>query len=132
MLQVLADDGSSRPSSTRSPSAATPTATRRAPACTDTTIKVLKALLTDEYDKYHVVDHDAASVVTPMDGGSGPSPIEILMDTIADVNRIDASSTAPLDAATTTRTSCRRGRLHDDKTRGLEQLYTIIQNRPAK
>ena len=57
----------------------------------DTTIKVLKALTDDEYDRYHVLDHVLPNLVTPMDDGR-LSPIEVFMDIIADVNRIDAAS----------------------------------------
>lgn len=98
----------------------------------DTTVKVLKALTSDEYDRYHVLDHVLPALVTPMDGGKGLSPIEVFMDVIADVNRIDAASPAPLVAEDY---KAVMGTVHSfmaSETRGLEQLYTIVQNRPRE
>jgi hypothetical protein len=102
------------------------------PGAADTTIKVLKALSSDKFDPYHVMDHVLPAVVTPMDDGSNLSPIEILMDVIADVNRIDASAQGPLDAEDYRAVWRTMNDFMTDDTRGLEQFYTIIQNRPRE
>ena len=75
------------------------------------------------------MDNALPRLVTPMNG-TALSPIEILMDVIADVNRIDASSDGPMatDDYQGVMSTMRGFML--DKTRGLEQLYTIIQDRP--
>jgi hypothetical protein len=93
----------------------------------------LKALTSDEYDKYHVMDHVLPNLVTPMNGGKGLTPLEIIMDTVSEVDRIDSSMpTAPLlppDYETVFRAT--RDFLTSD-TRGLEQIYTIVQKRPRE
>lgn len=97
------------------------------------TLQLLKALTTDEYDKYHVMDHVLPNLVEPMNGGKGPAPLEVIMDTVAEVSRIDATvPTAPLlpaDYETIFRAT--RDFLTSD-TRGLEQIYTIVQKRPRE
>lgn len=97
------------------------------------TLQLLKALTTDEYDKFHVMDHVLPNLVKPMQGGRGPTPLEIIMDTVAEVSRIDAAvPTAPLlpaDYETIFRAA--RDFLTSD-TRGLEQIYTIVQKRPRE
>jgi hypothetical protein len=58
------------------------------------------------------------------------SPLEIIMDSIADVHRIDASSKAPNQAADY---QAIMGTVRDflvDDTRGFEQFYSIIRKRP--
>jgi len=98
----------------------------------DTTVKVLKALTGDEYDKHHVLDHLLPALVTPMDGGQGLSPIEVFMDVIADVNRIDSASDAPLVSDDYKAVMDTMRDFMGSKTRGMEQLYTIVQNRPRE
>lgn len=102
------------------------------PGVGDTTVKVLKALTGDEYDKYHVLDHLLPALVTPMDGGKGLSPIEVFMDVIADVNRIDSASDAPLVAEDYKAVMSTMRDFMGSKTRGMEQLYTIVKNRPRE
>ncbi|WP_281327506.1 hypothetical protein [Polyangium sp. 6x1] len=97
-------------------------------------LQLLKALNSDEYDKYHVMDHILPNLVTPMEPVNGvgrPSPLEIIMDTVAEVSRIDAAANpgplAPTDYETIF------GSARDfltSPTRGLEQIYTIVQKRP--
>jgi hypothetical protein len=97
-----------------------------------TSMAVMKALTDDRYDPHHVLDHVFPALVTPMDGGQGPAPIEVILDTIADVNRVDAVDPAPLAPADYEYVF---GTVRDfliDETRGLEQLYTIVQNRPRE
>lgn len=131
LLQVLADDRDLAPILDAASVGAAPDADPAGPGTGTLTIKMLKALTNDKYDQYHVMDHVLPNLVTPM-GGTNLAPIEIFMDVIADVNRIDSaapSSAVPMagddyEAVMST--------MHDfmtDQTRGLEQLYTIVQKR---
>ena len=72
-------------------------------------------------------------LVTPI-GPQDASPVEIIMDTIADVNRIDASSgpKAPLSTDDYKAIMTTMKGFMSDETRGLEQFYTIIKNRPRE
>ena len=134
LLQVLADDGDLSPILDAASIGAAPDADPAGPGTGSLTIKVLKALTGDKYDPYHVMDHVLPNLVTPI-GGTNLAPIEIFMDVIADVNRIDSSApsgTAPMagddyEAVLSTMQS-----FMVDQTRGLEQLYTIIQKRPKQ
>jgi hypothetical protein len=131
ILQLLSNDDNLAPIFNSVANAANPESDQR-PGMADTTIKVLTALTDDRYDRYHVLDHILPAIVTPMDGGGSPSPIEIIFDTLADVHRIDASSNEPLtpdDYATILR-SVRE--FLSSETRGMEQFYSIVQNRPRE
>jgi hypothetical protein len=132
VLQLLADDGNFSPIFNAAATASSPAADKDGPGAADTTVKVLKALTGDEYDRYHILDTVLPALVTPMDGGKGASPIEIFMDTIAEVNRIDADQKSPLD---TEDYKAILGTVHDfmsSETRGLEQFYTIMAKRPRE
>lgn len=132
ILQLLADDGNFSPIFNAAATAASPAADKDGPGAADTTLKVLKALTGDEYDRYHILDTVLPALVTPMDGGKGASPIEIFMDTIADVNRLDANDESPLDTGDY---KAILGTVHDfmtSETRGLEQFYTIMAKRPRE
>ena len=132
ILQVLLDDTDLSPILDSGAIGVSPDATPAGPGAASVALQVLKALTSDTYDRYHVVDNILPNVVTPMDSGTNVSPIEILMDVIADVNRIDASNTsafAPDDYEAIMGTM---NSFMVDKTRGMEQLYTIIQNRPKQ
>ncbi len=130
IMQTLLDDADLSPIIDASATGVAPDADPAGPGAGSMSIDVLKALTDDAYDPYHVMDHVLPLLVTPMDGGANVSPIEIFMDVISDVNRIDASSTgafAPDDYEAVMSTM---NGFMIDKTRGLEQLYTIIQKRP--
>ncbi len=132
ILQVLLDDADLSPILDAGAMGVAPDNDPAGPGAASITIKVLKALTDDKYDQYHVMDHVLPNLVTPMDNGQSLSPIEIFMDVISDVNRIDASSQgafAPDDYEAVTYTM---QHFMTDKTRGLEQLYTIIQKRPKQ
>ncbi len=101
--------------------------------CADTSIKFLKALSGDEYDRYHVMDHVLRNLVTPMpddNGNPGLSPIELYMEVIAEVHRADPTDPfAPLDP---TDYGYIMNVMHDfmsSETRGLEQIYAIVKRR---
>jgi len=103
------------------------------PGCADTTIRVLKALSSDDYDRYHALDFLLQNLVNPMvdeNGNPGLSPIEVVMDVVAEVDREDASlggePLSPEDYGYIF------GVVRDfftDDTRGLEQLYAIVARR---
>jgi hypothetical protein len=95
-------------------------------------LDLLRAITSDEYDKYHVMDYVLPNLVTPMDDGNGPTPLEVIMDTVAEVNRIDASSSTPLDPTDYEYIMKTARDFLTSDTRGLEQIYTIVKNRPRE
>jgi hypothetical protein len=136
MMQVLSDDEVLTPILQAAAAAARPGDDPDGAGCADRTVKVMKALVDPKYDKYHVLDHVLANLVRPIydDVGNpvGLSPIEIFIDTIADVNRIDASVQGPLEPEDYRYVM---GAVRDffmDDRRGLEQFYTIIEKRPRE
>ena len=133
LMQVLSDDAKLTPIIQAAAVAAKPEDDSE-PGCADRSIRVLKALTDDHYDQYHVMDHILANLVTPIDDGAGPtlSPVEIIMDSIADIHRADPSNGEPLDPADY---ALIMGTVRDfmtDENRGLEQFYAIINNRQRK
>jgi len=133
LLQALRDDGSLTPILQAASSAMAADADPDGAGAASITIKVLKALTDDTYDRYHVMDHVLPNLVTPMDDGKNLSPIEIFMDVIADVNRIDAAEgSGPMASDDYQGVMSTMQAFMTDKTRGLEQLYTIIQKRPKQ
>ncbi len=133
VMQVLSDDTKLTPIIQAAAVAAAPE-NGASTGCADRTIAVLKALTDDQYDKYHVMDHVLPNLVTPIDDG-GPTaltPLELIMDSIADIDRLDPSVTDPLAPDDY---GAIMGVVRDfmtDKQRGLEQIYFIIDNRPRK
>lgn len=137
VVQVLQSDADLSPILRAAAPAMSPSDDPEGRGAADAMLSVLKALVDDRYDPYHVMDHVLPAAVTPMEvnGARDRAPLEILLDAIADIHRIDAEAEpagAPLgaDDYATIFTS-----VHDfltDDTRGLEQLYTIIQNRPRQ
>jgi hypothetical protein len=100
------------------------------PGAADTGLKVLQALNEDRYDRYHVMDHVLPALVSPMKDGR--APIQIFLEAIADVNRVDAESTGPLSAGDYQQVFTAARDFLLDETRGLEQIYAIIQKRPRE
>ncbi|HSN97124.1 MAG TPA: hypothetical protein VLS89_02465 [Candidatus Nanopelagicales bacterium] len=97
-------------------------------------IPVLKATADDRFDRYHVLDRVLPALVTPMNAGQGPAPIEVILDAIAEVNRIDAGK-LPSDPLSPEDYALIFGSVRDflvDETRGLEQFYSVVQNRTRK
>ena len=99
----------------------------------DTTLNVLKALSGPTFDRYHVLDHVLANLVTPIvrdDGEVLLSPLETFVDVIAEVHRIDPTDpTAPLDPADYGAIMKVLEDFMLSDTRGLEQVYTIVKRR---
>lgn len=95
----------------------------------DRAVTLVDRLSGDEYDRYHVLDFVLPLLVTPMDGGQGRSPVEIMADAIADIERVDARAEEPLDLADYEAVLRSVREFLTSDTRGFEQLYTIVQNR---
>lgn len=131
ILQTVADDGTLAPILSAASVAAAPGADPDGAGVGDLTLKMLKALTDDRYDRYHVVDYILPRLVTPMEG-TQLAPIEIFMDVIADVHRIDAADVGPMGTDDYEGVMSTMKGFLGDKTRGLEQLYTIIQERPKQ
>ncbi|MEJ7728142.1 MAG: hypothetical protein WKG00_02910, partial [Polyangiaceae bacterium] len=132
LFQVLANDNEMSAIFRAAATAANPGGDKAGAGCADTTIKVMKALTSDEYDRYHLLDHILPRLVTPMDEGQGTSPVEVFADTIAEVNRIDAASDGPLDAEDYQAVMGTVRDFFGDERRGLEQLYYIVQRAPPE
>lgn len=134
-VQILADDTTFAPILNASAVAANDKDDPEGAGALVTGLDALKALTSDTYDKHHVLDHVLPNLVTPLDGGKGLTPLEIIMDTVADVNRLDASEPSDLHGAPLTTDDYKaifdvtRGFMTDE-TRGLEQFYVILQRRP--
>jgi hypothetical protein len=136
MLQIMSDDANLAPVLRAASVAVHPNADPDGPGCADQTLRTMKALVDDEYDTYHVMDYALPNLVRPLTNKDGDviggSPLEIIMDSIADVHRIDAASDAPNQEEDY---ESIMGTVRDfliDDTRGFEQFYTIIRERPEK
>lgn len=134
VMQVLADDAKLVPIMRAAAVAAKPDGDPDGAGCADRTLRVLKALTDDEYDVHHVMDVILKNLATPIDDGGAESlsPLEVIMDVIADVNRIDPSDPGPLRPADYENIL---GTVRDfliDDTRGLEQFYAIVNKRQRK
>jgi hypothetical protein len=139
VLQVLQDDADLSPILRAIAPAASPANDPDGAGAGDAMIKVLLALTDDKYDPYHVMDHVLPAAVTPMKDASGKTvdraPLEIIMDAVADIHRIDAE--APEDDKPLGETDYGTifSSVHDflaSKTRGMEQFYFIVQSRPKQ
>jgi hypothetical protein len=60
----------------------------------------------------------------------GLTPIEVIVNAAADVNRDDAALSTPLTAADYQTVFRTVREFFTSPTRGFEQLYYIVQNRP--
>jgi hypothetical protein len=132
IVQVISNDDVLSPILQAASTVASPEADPAGTGAVAAAVRVLKAVTDDRYDRYHVLDHVLPALVTPMDAGQGAAPIEVFLDVIAEVNRIDADRPEPLTPADYERVF---GTVRDfltDETRGLEQFYTIVKNRPRE
>lgn len=132
LLQVLVDDRTLTPILQAGAPGMSPDRDPAGAGAASAGIQVLKAIVDDKYDPYHVMDHVLPLLVSPMDDGRGLAPIEIFMDVIADVNRVDAADTGPMASDDYQGVMSTMTGFMTDQTRGLEQLYTIIQRRPKQ
>ncbi len=132
VVQTLANDDVMSPILQAAAAAAAPMSDPEGAGPAATAVKILKAISDDRYDRYHVLEHVLPALVTPMDEGKGPAPIEVFLDTIAEVNRIDSDRPDPLTPDDYQHVF---GTVRDfltDETRGLEQFYAIVKNRPRE
>lgn len=133
LLQVLQDDGDLAPILRAVAPASNPADDPDGQGAGDAMIRVLMALTDDKYDPYHVMDHVLPAAVKPMDNGADRAPLEIFIDAITDIHRIDADADAsdqPLSSDDYKTIFTSVGQFMTSKTRGLEQFYYIVQNRP--
>jgi hypothetical protein len=147
LLQLLGDDVNMPPIYNAISVAAAPEAAvelgKPAPGTADRALELLDALTREPvvngqaqpnpYDPYKIQDRILANLVLPIDPADpeGPAPIDIFIDTFAEVNRIDADepreqplSPDDLEAVF--------GTMRDfmtSKTRGMEQFYEIMRHR---
>jgi hypothetical protein len=133
MMQVMTDDGKLCPILNAAAVAMSPHDDPDGAGAADTTIRVLKALSSEEYDKYHVMDHVLRNLVTPIpdeNGAIGHAPLEVIIETIAEVHRADPDLAGePLDPTDYAFILSTVRDFMLDKTRGLEQIYSIVQRR---
>ncbi len=89
----------------------------------------------NELDPDGVMPIALANLVTPMTDASGnPSetPLEVILDTIGDVNRQVPGTPGPVVAADLGNTANELSEFFLDPTRGLEQFYAIVRNGTEK
>jgi hypothetical protein len=86
----------------------------------------------NELDPDAVLDVALAHLVTPMPGTngqpSGETPLEVIVDTIADVNRAAPGASAKLQGPDYANMANEMSEFFLDPTRGLEQFYAIVRN----
>jgi hypothetical protein len=94
--------------------------------------KAGKELCSREVDPNQVLSIALKNLVTPLPGGTATeprkSPLEVIMDVITEVNRVDPEKTDRLDAEDYKSISNQVTEFLLDKERGLEQLYEIMRN----
>jgi hypothetical protein len=132
IVQVLSDDANMSPIFNAVSVAANPAHDKDGTGLAAGVLRQMMALTDDRFDRYHVVDAILPNLVTPMNDSSGLSPLEVLLDVFAEVNRTDSALPDPLQTADYQDIM---GTMRDfmlDDTRGLEQIYTILKNRPRE
>jgi hypothetical protein len=143
MMQILGDDENMPAIYNAVATAAAPELDqangKAAPGIGDRLIDMMNALKGEPngqpnpYDPYKIQDRMLVNLVTPLDPADpvSPTPIEIFLDTFAEVNRIDADQAEdePLspDDFQTVFASMRD--FMTSKTRGMEQFYEIMHHR---
>lgn len=83
-----------------------------------------------ELDPNQILTQVLSRVVTPMKDASGKetqTPLEVLLDAIADLNRVDPQRTDRLDVADYGSVTGSVVDFLENKQRGMEQLYEIIR-----
>jgi hypothetical protein len=85
----------------------------------------------NELDPDGVLNVALAHLVTPMTGSNGQpteTPLEVIIDTIADVNRASPGATAKLQGTDYANMANELSEFLLDDQRGLEQFYQIVRN----
>jgi hypothetical protein len=88
----------------------------------------------NELDPDGILDVALANLVTPMPGPGGQpgeTPVEVILDAIADVNRAAPGAPAKLAAPDYENMASELSAFLLDGTRGLEQFYQIVRNGTA-
>jgi hypothetical protein len=88
----------------------------------------------DELDPNAVSATALANLVTPMTDASGrvtETPLEVVLDAIADVNRTAPGAAGPMQPADLGNASNELSEFFLDPQRGLEQFYAIVKNGTA-
>lgn len=132
IVQLVRADGDFAPIFRAVSVAANPRGDDGGPGCADRTIQVLKAMSEDTYDRYHVLDYVLPALVTPLNGGAGVTPLEVIVDAIADIHRVDAALAIPLDADDYRYVMKTVREFFISEERGFRQLYYIVRNRPKE
>jgi len=107
--------------------AARPRASTRGPGVLDRGLLLLDAATRDTVDPHHALDAVLPLLVLRRD--SLRAPLEVFADAIADVNRYDAAAIGPLDAQDHGFLLRTLRELLTSRTRGLAQLYSIVEKR---
>lgn len=146
MLQILGDDQNMPPIYNAIATAAAPEAAteggKPASGTADRVLELLDALTREPvvngnqqpnpFDPYRIQDRILANLVTPLGGNDqNPTPIEIFLDTFAEVNRFDADLPRE-EPLTPDDFKLVMGTMRDfltSKTRGMEQFYEIMRHR---
>ncbi|MEZ4370494.1 MAG: hypothetical protein R3B07_06695 [Polyangiaceae bacterium] len=110
------------------------------PGAADRVIKLTQALTQEPadgtgnpYDRYRMLDRILLNLVSPIDPESdtSPTPLEVFLDTVAEVNRIDASKDPdePLSPEDFQAVFATVRDFLLSKNRGMEQFYEIVRGR---
>lgn len=127
VMQLLQADADLAPILNAASVAAHPGDDAAGAGCADRTLRLLRAMSSDDYDRYHVLDHVLPNLVTPM--ADGWTPMQVIADAMADINRTDASLDTPFDAEDYRFVMRTMKDFMSSDTRGVRQLYYIVQNR---
>jgi phosphopantetheinyl transferase (holo-ACP synthase) len=109
-----------------------------APGAADRVLELMHAITAESgkpnpYDPYRVMDRILANLFTPLDPAdpNSQTPIEIFLDTIAEVNRHDSDlpREQPLGAADFRFIFATMRDFMTHETRGMEQFYEIVRHR---
>jgi hypothetical protein len=141
MMQILSDDENMPPIYNAVAVAAAPEGDSSGTG--DRVVELMDALtretnadgepVLNPYDPYRVLDSILVNLVSPMEPGNPESltPLEVFLDTIAEVNRIDSDIPADTPLSPDDMQAM-FGTLRDfmgGKTRGMEQFYEIVRHR---
>lgn len=143
LFQLLGDTETLPPIYRAISGAADPATSAAPPGAADRIVTLLRTLVNETgpdgnpqpnpYDPYRCFPRILANAVSPIDPSdpTSASPIEVLLDTIAEVNRIDASAAAyePLSASDYQAVFATMRDFMTDSSRGLEQVYRIVAGR---
>lgn len=142
MMQILSDDANMPAIYNAVATAAAPESAtegdKPAPGTADRVLEFLDAMTAEPngqpnpYDPYRFQDRMMANLVTPLGGNpDNPTPIEIFLDTFAEVNRIDARAPReePLSPDDLQVVFATMRDFLTSKTRGMEQFYEVMKHR---